>query len=185
MTTLTDPRGKDTGSPTPANRISQVTRADATTEDWSPHQLDDWVGDGQRHLPGAGGAVLAAASATGITNGRGLQPAYRFDWTGFGEAVGDIDELGEWPQRTPTPTARPWRRPTGLNRNELLQHDSHGNVTSDRHATGRTRAVHLQGLAVGVGVRCGPLAQLVDVADRLAEPGPVEAVGPACSRGRW
>lgn len=92
MTSRTDPRDETAEfSYSFAGRISEVTRADATSDALVPGQVQGLLqsGSGTSNNPGA--AVLLALATSVYTDGLENDWETYYDWSGFGTETGDLD----------------------------------------------------------------------------------------------
>ena len=89
MTSVTEP--SSTGEPTKittitydsAERVGTVTRADSTTEEFSPAQVQGWTNSGTSGSP-APSVLLAEVGSTYTDPLRQRRPRYSPDWRGMG-----------------------------------------------------------------------------------------------------
>ena len=95
LTGRTDPLSESiTFSYGSADRISGVTRADATTDSLTPYQTKGFLAAGSGTSASPGAAVLLAGAVRTYTDGRSNDWEARYDWTGFGKTMGDLDARG-------------------------------------------------------------------------------------------
>ena len=137
MTSVTEP--SSAGEPTKittitydsSERVGTITRADSTTEEFSPAQVQGWTNSGTTGSPAP--SVLLAEVGSIYTDPLNNKTTDSPDWRGMGltdqetDALGDVSTTDRDVNGLATITIDP------LNRITQAAHDSHGNVTKETY----------------------------------------------------
>jgi RHS repeat-associated protein len=131
LTTLTDPNTHATTFAYDfAGRAATVTRADGTTLQLTPEQVNGLAapGTGTQSNPAAS-VLLAAGDQAQYTDGRNNVWTTEMDWLGFGLDTADLDPLGDASLTYRDVNGLPWLSADGLGRRTRDFFDGKGNTT--------------------------------------------------------
>ena len=135
MTSVTEP--SSAGEPTKittitydsAERVGTITRADSTTEEYSPAQVQGWTNSGTTSSPAA--SVLLAEVGSTYTDPLGNVTTDSPDWRGMGLTNQDTDALGNVSTTDRNANGLATITIDPLNRISQFAYDSHGNITKE------------------------------------------------------
>jgi len=130
LTTLENPRSYTTTiAYNYADRVTTVTRADASTDQLSALQMQGLVPSGSGTSGSPATPVLVAQAQATYTDPRGNAWPDRLDWLGFGTATQQIDPLGDTTVTYHDANGLPWLTSDPLANRTRYNFDSNGNVT--------------------------------------------------------
>jgi len=130
LTTLENPRSNTTTiAYNYADRVTTVTRADASTDQLSALQIQGLVPSGSGTSGSPATPVLVAQAQATYTDPRSNAWPDRLDWLGFGTATQGIDPLSDTTVTYRDANGLPWLSSDPLANRTRYNFDSSGNVT--------------------------------------------------------
>jgi len=148
LTTLENPRSYTTTiAYNYADRVTTVTRADASTDQLSALQMQGLVPSGSGTSGSPATPVLVAQAQATYTDPRSNAWPDRLDWLGFGTATQQIDPLGDTAVTYRDANGLPWLTSDPLANRTRYNFDSNGNVTKITNPDDSTKQYTYNSLA--------------------------------------